>query len=117
MAVEEARWRAAWARTGGSGGREGWRALARRLRRPELLEEEDDAEEAVDEDEDERDAAGVAAGSTDSGAGAGEGDLQWVRNGDSDRTFRRTDRLRMRPRSSASAPASTAASNSGAREW
>ena len=66
---------------------------------------------------DERDAAGVATGSTDSGPGAGEGDLRWVRNGDSDRAFRCTDRLRMRPRSSASAPAFTAASNSGAREW
>jgi hypothetical protein len=76
--------------------------------RREPLEEEDDAEEAVEEDDEEREAGGVAVGSTDSdsGGGAGDGDdLQWARNGESERDFRCTDRLRKRPRSPASAAA------------
>ena len=55
----------------------------------------------MDEEDDERDAAGVdAAGSTDSdsGAGAEEADLQWARNGESDRDLRCRDRPRTRPR-------------------
>lgn len=76
--------------------------------RRELLEEEEDAEEAVDEDEEEREAGGVAAGSTDSdsdsggGAGDGDGDLQWARNGESERALRCTDRPLKRPRSPSS---------------
>jgi hypothetical protein len=73
--------------------------------RREPLEEEEDADEAVDDDDEEREAGGVAVGSTDSdsGGGAGDGDLQWARNGESERDFRCTDRLRKRPRSPASA--------------
>lgn len=72
--------------------------------RRELLEEEEDADEAVDEDDEEREAGGVAAGSTDSdsGGGAGDGDLQWARNGESERALRCTDRPLKRPRSPSS---------------
>nr|CAB3490543.1 unnamed protein product [Digitaria exilis] len=94
-------------------------------REPPREEEEDEvveAEDAVEEDDDERDAAGVTAGSSAdsvSGGGGGEapvaeaaGDLrQCVRNGDKDRAFRRTERPRKRPRSSAAASRSTPSSS------